>query len=226
MAEALRAFCAGPARAASAVYVLGDLFDSWIGDDQLREPFAAGIAAALRDLAAGGTKVAVMAGNRDFLLGERFAAAAGATLLPEEIVVDIGGTPTLLLHGDSLCTDDAAYQRYRAYTRDATRQRRFLALPYFARRAFAEWLRRKSRRASAGKSEAIMDVSDAAVADAFRRAGVARVIHGHTHRPARHHLVVDGRDCERWVLADWYDHGSCLEIDERGARMRDVADSA
>src|SRR5881409_2425276 len=135
MAAAFRAFCEGPARNAAAVYVLGDLFDAWIGDDQLREAFADDVAGALLAVSASGVPVAVMRGNRDLLLGERFTQAAGASLLPEQIVVDLHGTRTLLLHGDELCTDDLAYQRFRTWARDAARQRRFLALPYVARRA-------------------------------------------------------------------------------------------
>jgi UDP-2,3-diacylglucosamine hydrolase len=223
LVAAFEAFCAGPARSASAVYVLGDLFDAWVGDDQLRDPLAARVAAALRTVSGDGVAVGVMRGNRDFLLGERFADAVGGTLLPEQIIVDAGGVRTLLLHGDELCTDDAGYQRYRAWAHDRTRQRRFLALPYFVRRAFATWLRGKSRRATAEKADAIMDVNADAVADALRAHGVARMIHGHTHRPARHRVAVDGRECERFVLADWYDRGSYLEVDAAGARMRDLA---
>jgi UDP-2,3-diacylglucosamine hydrolase len=222
LVAALEAFCGGPAREAGAVYVLGDLFDSWIGDDQLRDPLAARVAGALRALAGAGVRIGVMRGNRDFLLGERFAREVGALLLPDEIVVDVGGTPTLLLHGDLLCTDDVAYQRYRAWAHDATRQRRFLALPYLARRAFSVWLRGRSRRATADKPEAIMDVNADAVADALRRHGVARMIHGHTHRTAQHHVVVDGRACERWVLADWYERGSYFEVDAAGVRLHEV----
>ncbi len=220
---AFHAFCQGPARAAAALYVLGDLFDAWIGDDALREPMAAGVAAALRAVAAGGTPVGLMRGNRDLLLGARFAAAAGATLLPDQIVVDAGGAPTLLLHGDELCTGDDAYQRFRAWAHDPVRQRRFLALPYFARRAVIAWMRRRSGQETAAKTEAMMDVSPDAVAEALRAHGVGRMIHGHTHRPAHHDLVVDGRRCERWVLPDWYDRASYLEVDAAGARLLEVA---
>jgi len=202
--------------------VLGDLFDQWIGDDGLREPIAARVAAALREVAAAGVPVGIVVGNRDFLLGQRFAAAAGAKLLPEQIVADIAGTPTLLLHGDELCTSDVAYQRFRAISHDPRWQRGFLALPYALRRGFANWLRNKSRAATAAKTESILDVEPRAVDDAFRAANVTRMIHGHTHRPARHPLVVDGRTCERWVLADWYDRGSYLEFDAEGGRQRDV----
>jgi UDP-2,3-diacylglucosamine hydrolase len=222
LVEAFHAFCRGPARAAAALYVLGDLFDAWIGDDQLREPLAAGVASALSSVAAAGVPVSLMRGNRDLLLGERFVAAAGATLLPDEIVVDLGGAPTLLLHGDELCTDDDAYQRFRAWAREPTRQRRFLALPYFLRRAIVAWMRRKSGEQTATKTQAMMDVNSGAVAAALRAHGVTRMIHGHTHRPAHHELVVEGRACERWVLPDWYDRASYLEVDAAGARLREV----
>jgi len=221
LVEAFESLCAGPAREASALYVLGDLFDSWIGDDQLRETLASRVAASLRAVSDAGVPVAIMRGNRDLLLGERFARAAGARLLPEQIVVDVEGTPTLLLHGDELCTEDHAYQRYRAWAHDVSRQRRFLVLPYILRVAFVRWMRRRSRRETARKADAIMDVSPSAVAEAFRTHGVQRMIHGHTHRPAHHALEVDGRPCERIVLADWYDRASFVEVDSAGARAHE-----
>jgi len=202
--------------------VLGDLFDQWIGDDQLREPMAGRVASSLRGVAASGVPVGIIVGNRDFLIGPRFAEAAGATLLPERIVVDVAGTPTLLMHGDEMCKSDVAYQRFRAFTHDRRRQRYFLALPYAARRGIGNWLRGRSRTATAMKPEAILDVEPAAVNAAFREAGVARIIHGHTHRPAHHHLTVDGRACERYVLADWYGRGSYLEFDAEGGRTREL----
>jgi UDP-2,3-diacylglucosamine hydrolase len=223
MVAAFARFCAGPAREADALYVLGDLFDTWIGDEQLRDPLAAGVAAALAGVAAAGTVVGVMRGNRDLLLGARFAQAAGATLLPDTLVADIGGTPTLLLHGDTLCTDDLAYQQFRAKVRDPVRQRRFLALPYLARRALVGLIRIRSRRATARKSEAIMDVNAGAVVAAFAQHGVVRMIHGHTHRPARHDLVVGGTPALRWVLPDWYDAGGYLAVDAAGAEFRRIA---
>jgi UDP-2,3-diacylglucosamine hydrolase len=204
------------------VYFLGDLFDSWIGDDQLREPLGEHVALGMRNIANAGVPVAVMNGNRDFLLGERFTEVAGATLLPEQIVINLAGTPTLLLHGDELCTADLEYQRYRGVARNARYQRMFLAFPYVLRRGFAGLMRRRSKATSAAKPESVMDVEHRAVEAAFRSANVTRIIHGHTHRPARHHLVVDGRNCERWVLADWYEHGSYLEFDEEGGRTHDV----
>ena len=220
LAAAFESFCAGPARDARALYVLGDLFDAWIGDDQLKDPFAARVGAALAGVAAAGVPVFVMAGNRDFMLGDEFASTVGARMLPSEIVVDVHGTPTLLLHGDELCTGDVDYQRYRGWTRDPRHRRWLRALPYRLRLAMAGWLRRKSRQATAAKPESIMDVSAEAVERAFLRHGVARMIHGHTHRPARHHLTVSGRACERLVLADWYDHGSVLEATPAGIAAR------
>jgi UDP-2,3-diacylglucosamine hydrolase len=220
---AFHAFCAGPARSAGAVYILGDLFDSWIGDDELRDRFPAEIAASIRSVTQLGVPVHIAHGNRDFLLGERFAAATGATLLPERHLVDVDGTPTLLSHGDELCVGDIAYQQYRARIRSPEAQRRLLSLPLFVRRLIARWLRRKSRNATSLKAESIMDVDDAAVAATFRDTGVARMIHGHTHRPATHSVDVDGRSRERIVLADWHDEGQYLRIDDSGTARVQIA---
>ncbi len=220
LVEAFHALLAGPVREAAALYVLGDLFDVWLGDDQLRDPLAAGVAAALSASANAGTRVYLQRGNRDFLLGERFARAAGATLLPDAIVHPLHDTPTLLMHGDQLCTDDLKYQRYRAWWADPAHRRRFLALPWFARRGIGAVLRNASRRANMGKPETIMDVSADAVVAAMREHRVARMIHGHTHRPARHELVVDEMRCERLVLADWYDRASYLRVGKEGIEAR------
>jgi UDP-2,3-diacylglucosamine hydrolase len=206
-AAAFEAFASGPARRASAVYVMGDLFDTWIGDDQRFDPFAGRVVAALRGISDAGVAVYVARGNRDFLLGDDFARAAGATLLS---------------HGDEFCTDDVGYQRYRTLSRDPRHQRRLLRLPYRVRRAVAAWLRRKSHAATARKPESILDVNASAIEQAFRRLDFPRMIHGHTHRPARHASVVDGTPRERFVLADWDDRGHYLEIDETGARTREI----
>jgi len=219
-AAAFESFCGAPARATTAVYVLGDLFDWWVGDDQLDDPFAARIAAAIRGVTAAGVPVYLARGNRDFLYGRRFERDTGASLLPEQLVVDVHGTPTLLLHGDELCTADVAYQRYRARIRAPEAARRLLALPAFVRRWIARSLRKKSRDESALKPESILDVAEDAVAAAFRTHGVARMIHGHTHRPATHHVDVDGRRCERVVLSDWHDRGHWLEAGADGLVRR------
>ncbi|MHB8494134.1 MAG: UDP-2,3-diacylglucosamine diphosphatase [Casimicrobiaceae bacterium] len=221
-AAAFHAFTRGLARGASAVYILGDLFDSWVGDDQCREPFARAVVESLRALTEAGVPVYVARGNRDFLLGEDFARATGAILLGEQTIVDIHGTRTLLSHGDEFCTGDLAYQRYRAWSRDPARQRRLLRLPYRLRRWIADWMRRGSRSATSRKPESILDVNAGAIEGAFRTNGIARLIHGHTHRPAHHALVVDGTPRERIVLADWDDRGHFLEIGDTGVRTRDI----
>ena len=219
---AFHAFATGPARAAAAVYVMGDLFDWWVGDDQLREPFIAPIVASLRALSLDGVPLFVARGNRDFMLGNAFERASGATLLPEQLLLDLFGVPTLISHGDELCTDDAEYQAYRARVRTPAAMRRLLRLPYFVRRIMASWLRRKSSSDKTLKPEYIMDVNAAAVAEAFRRHGAQRMIHGHTHRPNRHQHDVDGTLRERWVMADWHDRGHYLAVDAQGVHEREI----
>ena len=219
---AFHAFASGPARAAAAVYILGDLFDWWVGDDQMREPFIAPIIASLRALADSGVPVHVARGNRDFMLGATFERASGATLLPEQRLLDLHGVPTLISHGDELCIDDAEYQAYRARVRTPETMRRLQRLPYTLRRLMAAWLRRKSRSEKSLKPESIMDVNAGAVAAAFRTHGAHRMIHGHTHRPARHQHEVDGASRERWVMADWHASGHYLEVDERGVHEREI----
>jgi UDP-2,3-diacylglucosamine hydrolase len=222
-AAAFHAFAAGPARDAAGVYILGDLFDWWVGDDQLRNPFFAAAAKALRGVSDAGVPLFVARGNRDFVFGADFARATGAVLLPEQSLLDLHGVPTLISHGDELCTDDAEYQSYRARVRRPDVQRRLLRLPYFVRRVIARWLRRKSSDEKAGKPESIMDVNEGAVAQALRAHGAQRMIHGHTHRPALHIHDVDGAPRERWVLADWHERGRYLAVDEHGVHEREIA---
>jgi len=211
--ETIRAFLAflgGPARQASALYILGDLFEYWAGDDD-DPPLNGLVADALRALAESGVHVYFIAGNRDFLLGEQFAAQAGLTLLPDpsEIVLDDRAT-VLVSHGDALCTDDTAYQQYRAQVRDDAWQRRFLARPLVERKAFIEDLRQRSTLAKRDKPIEIMDVNADAVARMLRQYDYPTLIHGHTHRPARHLHLIDGKHCERWVLSDWHDDAPYL----------------
>jgi UDP-2,3-diacylglucosamine hydrolase len=220
---AFHAFAAGPARDAAAVYILGDLFDWWVGDDQLRDPFIAPVAKSLRAIPGAGVPLFVAHGNRDFMLGKDFERATGATLLPEQLLLDLHGVPTLISHGDELCTDDAKYQAYRARVRAPDAKRRLLRLPYAVRRMMAAWLRRKSSSDKALKPEYIMDVNGGAVARAFAAHRAQRMIHGHTHRPARHEHVVDGTLRERWVMADWHDRGHYLAVDESGVHERAIA---
>lgn len=209
MIARFEAFCRGPARDAAAVFILGDLFEAWIGDDD-DDPALAPVLEALAGLTAAGVAVAFMGGNRDFLAGAAFARRTGVTLLEDPAVVELFGTPTLLCHGDTLCTGDTAYQRFRAQVRDPAWQADFLGRPLAERRALAAGLRDDSQDATAGKDDDAMDVSDEAVAAAVRAHGVARVIHGHTHRPACHAHTIDGHAVERWVLGDWYERASML----------------
>lgn len=212
-------FVDGEARRADALYILGDLFEAWVGDDDPSET-GAFVAAKLRALADSGVPVFFMRGNRDFLLGEDFARRAGLSILPDPAVVDLHGRPALLMHGDLLCTDDVAYQQFRTQTRDPKWQDQFLAQPLAARLAFARQARAASKAHQSGLQaqgtmETITDVSPATVAETFRRYGIDRIIHGHTHRPAVHEA--DGRT--RIVLGDWYEQGSVLRVDRAGAAL-------
>ena len=204
------------ARGADALYILGDFFEYWIGDDDLEDPFNAVVAGLLADLSRRGVPVYLMHGNRDFLIGERFCAATGAKLLADPSVHEIQGMRTLLMHGDTLCTDDVDYQNWRRIARSEAWQREFLAKPLAERRRAIVGMREEAKEAVRAKPAEIMDVNDAAVAEAMRAHGVTRLVHGHTHRPGRHALTIDGRPAERWVLPDWYGRGGYLEIG-RGA---------
>lgn len=209
-ADLFLAFLAGPARDAGAFYVLGDLFDYWAGDDDLADPFNRRICDALAALSASGTRSHFLRGNRDFLAGSAFTAATGMTLLPDLSVQEIDGQPTLLLHGDTLCTDDVGYQAFRATVRADEWQRDFLARPLAERRASIEQLRQRSEAEKQAKPDDLMDTNAEAVAAAFRHHDVCRMIHGHTHRQAHHRHPVNGHDCQRWVLGDWSRAGNCL----------------
>jgi UDP-2,3-diacylglucosamine hydrolase len=210
------AFIEGPARDAEALYVLGDLFEHWLGDDNAEDPLNRSVAEAFAALAASGTAVYFMHGNRDVLVGQDFASRAGARLLPDPTLADLHGTPTLLMHGDTLCTDDVRYLEFRAYARDPRNQARFLGQSIAQRRAEMEGLRLRNIDEKLGKTAEIMDVNPDAVEQVLRENGYPRLIHGHTHRPAQHTHIVDGRPCERWVLADWYENGSYLSCDAAG----------
>ena len=202
---------------ADALYILGDLFEYWVGDDGLALPFPARIAARLKSAAAR-LPVHFMHGNRDFMVAQRFAAETGVRLLDDPAVVDLYGTRALLMHGDTLCTGDTAYQAFRAQVRNPAWQQAALARPLPERLAMAQDLREKSEGAKQGKPMDIMDVAPQAVERAFAQSGAAVLIHGHTHRPARHLHRVAGAERVRWVLADWYDHASYLEASPAGMR--------
>ena len=211
-------FLSSAAKRCSALYILGDLFELWLGDDDDTPPHAA-IIAALARFSGSGVPLHVMRGNHDFLIGERFAAATGARLLGDYHAQTWHGIETLLTHGDLLCTEDVLYQAFRVRVRDPAFQRSFLARPLSERRAIAFDLRAATRESSAAKPEAIMDVAPSAVADVMRRHGVARLIHGHTHRPAIHRFDLDGAPAERVVLGDWYAQENVAVLDESGVRL-------
>jgi UDP-2,3-diacylglucosamine hydrolase len=209
--EACRNLITTRAMDAQALYILGDLFEYWVGDDDPPEGFT-GLFHDLRKLTAAGISVYLMHGNRDFLIGPRLIEQLGATLLEDPSVVDLYGRPTLLMHGDTLCIDDVDYQAFRAMVRDPAWQQDFLSRPLAERIAAATQMRDGSRQAMVAKSEQIMDVNDATVAEAFREHAVDLLIHGHTHRPGLHRLTVDGRPCRRVVLGDWYETASLLSV--------------
>ncbi|MFS8063156.1 MAG: UDP-2,3-diacylglucosamine diphosphatase [Luteimonas sp.] len=204
---------------ADALYILGDLFEAWVGDD---DPSDVGgfVAGKLRSLRDAGVPVYFMRGNRDFLLGDDYARRAGMTILPDPAVVMVHGKPTLLMHGDLLCTDDVAYQQFRAQTRNPEWQLQFLARPLSARLAFAEQARVASKAhqsglQSQGLMEAITDVAPATVDATLARYGIDTLIHGHTHRPKVHQHPAG----TRVVLGDWYEQGSVLRVDATGPRL-------
>ena len=203
------------ARAASALYILGDLFEAWIGDDDT-DPAYAPIISALAELRQQDVPCYFMHGNRDFLVGKRFAAATGCELLDEWHIAEIAGRRVVLTHGDLLCTDDTSYQELRRMVRDDAWQRAFLAKPLDDRRAIVTDLRERSKTETAAKPAEIMDVNQSAVAEALRRHDVNVLLHGHTHRPGIHEFVVDATARTRIVLGDWYDSASVLRWDDTG----------
>jgi UDP-2,3-diacylglucosamine hydrolase len=204
------AFLEGEARSAEALYVLGDLFEVWLGDDD-PDPAARQVVSALRGLTESGVPCFVMHGNRDFLIGRRFCAETGARLIEDGTIVELHGERVLLMHGDVLCTDDTSYQRLRRIVRNPVVQWVTRRMSLARRRALARKMREGSRMHTGTAAPEIMDVNAGAVADAFRASGVRTMIHGHTHRPAVHELVVDERLVRRIVLGDWHAQGSVLE---------------
>jgi UDP-2,3-diacylglucosamine hydrolase len=228
-AEAFFRFLAGRAIHAERLYLLGDIFEYWAGDDDLDDGFNAQVAAALRTLADAGVAVYWMAGNRDFLAGDAFARAAGLTLLPEPTVLTRGAHTIALVHGDAECTDDVKYMAFRAQVRDPAWQAQFLATPLAQRKAIIAGLREGSRSAHSEKSYEIMDVTPSAVAALFDASGADTIIHGHTHRPALHLDAASGR--RRFVLPDWEldaepVRGGWIELDRDGNITRHDLDGA
>ena len=209
--DAFLGFLKERAHDVEALYILGDFFEAWIGDDE-RTPLQEQIAAALRTVCESGTEIFLMHGNRDFLIGHDFCDRAGATLLDDPTVIDLYGTPTLLMHGDSLCTADVEYQKFRANMRNPQWQQMILQRPLADRQQMARQLREISMAKNQGKAETIMDVTPEEVVKDMEAHGVQRLIHGHTHRPAEHHLQANGQPAKRIVLGDWDTHVWWLEV--------------
>ena len=214
--EFLHAHAAG----ARALYILGDLFESWVGDDDA-DGERLEVLTALRDLTGSGVACFLLHGNRDFLLGEDFCRRTGCRLLPDPVIAEIGDERVLLTHGDAFCTDDHAYQELRSIVRTAAWQRRFLGLPLEDRQLLANEARAGSR-AHTARSPKIMDVNAAAVTAAFKAARVRRIIHGHTHRPAVHDALVEGQSVQRIVLGAWYEQGSYLTYENGRYELRSL----
>ncbi len=206
---------------AQALYILGDLFEYWAGDDSIKTVSLQPNIHALRRLVSSGIPVFFMHGNRDFLIAEGFEKATGVKILPDPSLVTLYGKPVLLSHGDALCTDDTAYQKFRAEVRSGAWKTQFLSQPLATRIAYIEQLREKSEQAKSTKSMQIMDVNAAAVDDLLREFAYPPIfIHGHTHRPKKHVHKIDGNTCERWVLGDWYEQGSYLKLDKNGCHAQ------
>ncbi len=215
-------FLAGQARNADRLYILGDLFEAWTGDDST-SPHDQEILAALRRYTSHGGSGFFLRGNRDFLAGALFAERTGLTLLQDESLIELHGERVLLMHGDTLCTDDRSYQRYRRFVHRPLVQAIYLALPRGVRLAIAALARRRSLAANAGKAPAIMDVNPAAVEAALRRHDVTLMIHGHTHRPGVHNITIDSRPAQRIVLGAWYEAASVLAWTVRGPELTSPA---
>jgi len=208
-------FLAGEARAAETLYILGDLFEVWIGDDD-PDPIKRRVLHALHELAQSGVHCRFMRGNRDFLTGQVFAERADCTMLDDLETVDLFGTPALLLHGDTLCVDDHRYQEFRRMVRGEEWQQHFLSQPVHHRIAMAQQARDASKVHTGAMPTEIMDVSQSAVNAVMRDAGVCTMIHGHTHRPGIHHFDLDGEPATRIVLGDWFQEGSVLRWSRDG----------
>lgn len=207
---------------AEALYILGDFFEAWVGDDD-DSTLGLQVSQSLRELGDSGVPVFFMRGNRDFLIGHDFAHRAGLSILPDPCVLELYGKPTLLMHGDLLCSDDVAYQTFRAQVRSDAWQSQFLAQPLAARQAFAAQARSASKQHQSGlmneQQENIMDVTQSTVLSLMKRFGVNRLIHGHTHRPDIHQFYLDDISSSRIVLGDWYTQGSVLRVDAEGVSL-------
>jgi len=216
-------FLAGPARNAEAVYLLGDLFEAWIGDDDIDDPYHAEIVAALHATSSAGVSIGIQHGNRDFLLGEAFALASGTRLLPDPYILSTPEWQFVLSHGDALCLDDAAYMAFRAQARNPAWQAALLARPRAERRLLAAQMREQSIANQQAKDQPYSDLEPTATDDFLREHGYATFIHGHTHQPATHDHIVDGIHVERWILSDWNEtRGEYLAWDGTALTRHDI----
>ncbi len=211
------------AKQAQNLFILGDLFEYWAGDDDIDDSHIAAIISALKALSTSGTCIYFMHGNRDFLISDKFAIATGITLLTDPSLLNLYGKRILLSHGDELCTDDVAYQAFRIQVRDPAWQQDFLNQSLSSRKAYIESLRLHSEQEKSAKPMDIMDVNADAVEALFRLYDYPEImIHGHTHRPNTHSIKVDNHVCTRWVLGDWYEQGSYLKLDATGCLSQPV----
>ena len=206
---------------ADALYILGDLFEVWMGDDMILPDYMPCIN-KMKQLADNGLPLFVMQGNRDFLMAEQFSTLSGASLIDDPSIIDLYGTPTLLMHGDTMCTDDIDYQKFRTMVRDPLWQKDFLDKSPDERLAMAAKLREASKEAMSNKTMEIMDVNQEAVERAMLDHGIVQLIHGHTHRPAIHDFMVNEKNMKRIVLGDWYEHGSVLVCDKKGCELESL----
>ncbi|WP_276850918.1 UDP-2,3-diacylglucosamine diphosphatase [Enterobacter oligotrophicus] len=211
-------FLRGEAKSADALYILGDLFEAWIGDDD-PNPLHREIATAIKALVNSGIPCYFIHGNRDFLLGKRYARESGMTLLPEEQMLDLYGRKVLIMHGDTLCTDDTGYLAFRAKVHTPWIQKLFLALPLFIRSRIATRMRAGSKAANSSKSMTIMDVNPQAVVNVMEKHRVQWLIHGHTHRPDVHSLIANGEPAHRVVLGAWHSEGSMVKVTQEGVEL-------
>ncbi len=212
------------ARGADALYILGDLFEHWLGDDDPARGLKP-VIQGLMYLTEQNVPAYFLHGNRDFLVGNDFARRTGCKILPESCVIDLYGQRTLIMHGDTLCTDDVAYQRFRRKTRNKMMQRLLLSLSIQRRQSIAAYLRNKSRSETGKKSMEIMDVNQQAVVSVMQQHSLNLLIHGHTHRPAIHNFSIDDQPVTRIVLGDWYEQGSLLSCTADGYCLEEIPDS-
>jgi len=212
-------FLSSDAKSAKALYILGDLFEYWAGDDDVEDDFNKQIIQGFKQLASSGIFIYLMHGNRDFLITDDFCKAAHIHLINDPTLIDLYGNTALLSHGDALCTDDVTYQQFRTQVRNKQWQSEFLSQPLQARKSQIEAIRLRSEQEKSNKSAAIMDVNPDAVSQLLKEyKHPSLLIHGHTHRPNQHQLLVEGKTTTRWVLGDWYEQGSYLICDASGCR--------